>query len=106
MNKMAALLCLIAPLLLAAPASATSCQQWQRLGPDQKAATIDQMIQSAISGSRGRNYSVNRGAIERCLQRQSRSIQYAFDDVCSDSRTASMNAIRTLFKEYIWSCVG
>ncbi len=106
MMRISVLLALIVSSLIAAPALATSCQQWQRLGPDRKAATIDQMIQSAISGSGGRNYSVNRGAIERCLRSQSRSIEYAFDDVCSVSRTASMNAISTLFKEYIWACVG
>ncbi len=104
--RIAALLGLLTSSLLAAPALATTCTQWQRLGSDQKAAAVDGMIQSAIAGSGGRSYQVNRGAIERCLQSHSRSIEYAFDDVCSDPRTASMNAIRTTFKSYIWSCAG
>ena len=106
MIRIAALVGILTSSLLAAPAVATTCAQWQRLGSDQKASTVAGMIQSAISGSGGRSYQVNRGAIERCLQSHSRSIEYAFDDVCSDSRTASMNAIRTTFKSYIWSCAG
>ena len=104
--RIAALVGFLTSSLLAAPAVATTCTQWQRLGSDQKAATVAGMIQSAISGSGGRSYQMNRGAIERCLQSHSRSIEYAFDDVCSDPRTAGMNAIRTTFKSYIWSCAG
>ncbi len=103
--RIAPILALLASLSLAPPALAMSCRQWQRLGPQQRASTIDRMIQSAISGSGGRSYQVDRGAIARCLQNESRDIEYAFDDVCSDSRTAGMNAIRTAFKYYIWSCV-
>jgi hypothetical protein len=29
-----------------------------------------------------------------------------FDDVCSDSRTADLQAIQRVFKTYIWSCAG
>ena len=104
--RIAALVGFLTSSLLAAPAVATTCTQWQRLGSDQKAATVAGLIQSTISGSGGRSYQVNRGAIERCLQSQSRAIEYAFDDVCSDPRTAGMNAIRTTFKSYIWSCAG
>jgi hypothetical protein len=104
--RMAVLLGIALSLLLAAPALATTCKQWQRLDPGEKAATVDDMIRSAISGSGGRSYKVSRGGVERCLERSSRSIEYAFDDVCSDGRTASMNAIRTTFKDYIWDCAG
>ena len=103
-NRMTCLVVLLFLVLLAQPASAITCQQWGRLGPDQKVATIDRMIQSAISGSGGRSYQVNRGAIGRCLASQARSIEYDFDDVCSDPRTAGMNALDNLFKNYIWSC--
>lgn len=103
--RIAAILGPLVSVLLAPPALAMTCPQWERLGPEQKAAAVDRMIQSAISGSRGRSYRVDRGAIARCLQSESLSIEYAFDDVCSDPRTAGMNAIRTTFKDYIWSCV-
>ena len=92
------------PLLLARSAVAMTCVQWGRLGPEQKAVEIERMIESAVSGSRGRSYHVDRGAIARCLRSRSQSIEYAFDDVCSDPRTADMNAIRTTFKNYIWGC--
>ena len=104
-NRMTFLVALLLLLLLAQPAFAITCKQWERLGPDQKAATIDRMIESAISGSRGRSYQVNRGAIGRCLTSRAPSIEYDFDDVCSDSRTAGMNALDNAFKNYIWTCV-
>jgi hypothetical protein len=98
-------LAVLLPMLLARSAFAMTCAQWGRLGAEQKAVEIERMIQSAVSGSRGRSYRVDRGAITRCLRSRSQSIEYAFDDVCSDPRTADMNAIRTLFKDYIWGCV-
>ena len=104
--RMVPLLALLISPLLAPPALAITCTQWGRLGAQQKAVTIDRMIQSAISGSGGRSYQVNRAAIGRCLQSRSRSIEYAFDDVRSDSRTAGMNALNTTFKNYIWDCAG
>ncbi len=63
------------------------------------------MIRSAMAGQGGRSYGVNRGAIERCLYGQSRNIEYDFDDACANSRTASMQALNTIFKNYIWTCV-
>jgi hypothetical protein len=100
----ALLLCLV--LLLAAPVHAISCRQWDRMGPDQKSATIDRMIQGAVSGSGGRQYRVDRGAVGRCLDGYARSIEYDFDGACADSRTASMQALNQIFKDYIWSCAG
>jgi hypothetical protein len=94
----------LAVLLSAPPVHAISCKQWQRMAPAQKGATIDRMIQGAVSGSGGRQYQVDRAAIARCLQRNARSIWYDFDAVCADSRTADMQAINRTFKEYIWSC--
>jgi hypothetical protein len=31
-------------------------------------------------------------------------MSYDFDDVCSDSRSAGMQAIQSVFKNYVWSC--
>ena len=93
-------------LIVAAPAAAMNCSDWTRLGPDQKGIAVDRMIQDAIAGNRGRQYDVSRGEIERCLYRSSRNIEYAFDDACADSQTAGMGALRRIFKDYIWSCVG
>ncbi len=76
------------------------------MGDGQKSATIDRMIQGAVSGSGGRQYHVERGAVGRCLQGYARSIEYDFDDACADSRTAGMQALNRIFKDYIWSCAG
>ncbi len=93
-------------LLLAAPAHAVSCKQWDRMNDGQKSATVDRMIQSAVAGSGGRQYQLDRGAVGRCLQSEARSIRYDFDGACADSRTAGMQALNRIFKEYIWSCAG
>ena len=76
------------------------------MSPDQKAATIDRKIQGAVAGSGGRQYHIDRGAVARCLQSSARSIEYDFDGACADSRTASMQALNRIFKEYIWTCAG
>jgi hypothetical protein len=76
------------------------------MGPGQKSASIDRMIQSAATGSGGRQYNVDRGAVARCLQERARSIEYDFDGACADARTASMQALNHIFKDYIWSCAG
>ncbi|MCH7643623.1 MAG: hypothetical protein IH974_02220 [Myxococcales bacterium] len=96
----------LALILFATPAAAIGCQEWKRLGPGQKEPAVYDLIETAVSGSRGRQYQVNRGAIERCLRRNARNIAYEFDDICADSRRASMQALNKLFKNYIWTCVG
>ena len=99
-------LALLLVLLAVSPVHAISCKQWERMAPEQKSATIDRMIQGAVSGSGGRQYQVDRGAVGRCLQGYARSIEYDFDGACSDSRSAGMQALNRIFKEYIWSCAG
>ena len=93
-------------LLLAAPVHAITCRQWERMAPAQKSATIDRMIQGAVSGSGGRQYQLDRGAVARCLQGDARSIEYDFDGACADARTAGMQALNRIFKDYIWTCAG
>ena len=87
-------------------ASAMTCRDWNRLGGGQKASAVDGMIRDAVASQRGRSYGVSRGAIERCLYGQARNIEYAFDDGCANSRTAGMQALNTIFKNYIWTCVN
>ena len=93
-------------LLAVSPVHATNCHKWGRMDAAQKVATIDRMIQSAVSGSGGRQYRADRGAVGRCLQGYAQSIEYDFDGACADSRTASMQALNRIFKEYTWSCAG
>ncbi len=94
-----------ATLLWAAPAEATTCRDWERASPAGKSALIESMISRAISGQKGRQYQVNRSRIERCLRMSVRNIGYDFDDACSTGRSAGMQALNTIFKNYIWSCV-
>lgn len=89
----------------ASPAATIGCREWLRLDDAQKMATIDGMIGDLL-GSRGvvRQYDVHRGAIGRCLSENANPMSYEFDDVCSDSRSADMQAIQRVFKNYVWSC--
>ena len=93
-------------LTLAPPSHAISCRDWGRLGAQQKQGEIYRMIDGTISGSRGRQYHVDRAAVGRCLEGNAQSILYDFDGACADSRTASRTALRRIFKDYIWSCAG
>jgi hypothetical protein len=93
-------------LLAAQPGHAIKCKQWERMGPAQKSASIDRMIQNTLSGSGGRQYKIDRGAVGRCLQRYAQSIGYDFDSACADASSASMQALNRIFKNYIWSCAG
>jgi hypothetical protein len=93
-------------LLLASPVQAINCSQWDRMDAGQKSVTIERMIQSTVSGSGGRQYQIDRGAVGRCLQGNARSIEYDFDGACADSRNAGMQALNRIFKDYIWTCAG
>jgi hypothetical protein len=86
------------------PAGAITCRQWTRLGPDQRIATIDRMIENAVGGSGGRQYQVDRYSIARCLGWEVENIGYDFDGACADASTAGMQALDKIFKSYIWSC--
>jgi hypothetical protein len=92
--------------LLAAPVHAIKCGQWKRMDAGGKSASIDRMIQNSLSGSGGRSYQIDRGALSRCLYGYAQSIEYDFDGACSDSRTADMQALNRIFKDYIWSCAS
>ena len=88
----------------ARPASAIGCREWMRLDAAGKEAAIDDMIGAVVGGQRVRQYGVNRGALGRCLYSQVPDMAIDFDDTCSDSRNANMQAIPTRFKNYVWSC--
>jgi hypothetical protein len=93
-------------LVAAASHAATlGCREWLRLGDDEKMAAIGGMIGDLLGSSgKVRQYDVHRGAIGRCLNESSVQMSYEFDDVCSDSRSADMQAIQRVFKSYVWSC--
>jgi hypothetical protein len=95
-----------ATLLWVAPAGATGCRDWTRASPAEKTAIVEEIISSTISGQKGRQYQVNRGQIERCLQKSAKDIEYAFDDSCANARKAGIQALNNIFKNYIWSCIN
>ena len=86
------------------PASAIDCREWSRLDVSQKEAAIDGMIADMLGGQLVRQYEVRRGDLGRCLSERAYQMQLDFDDVCSDSRSADMQAIQRIFKTYVWSC--
>jgi hypothetical protein len=87
-------------------ASALSCRPWLRLNAAQREATIVGMIDDALQSNRSRQYEINRAAVARCLLENASNMAIDFDGVCSDSRTADMQAINRVFKTYVWSCAG
>lgn len=90
----------------AAPAAALTCRTWTRLGPDERLATIERMIAETVGGSAGRSYRIDRAAVGRCLRSQAEAMAHAFDGACEDPRTAGLQALNRIFKDYIWSCAG
>ncbi len=104
MKRTTLLLALV--LFGASPAQAISCSDWNRLYENQKVPTVYSMIDAAVAGSGGRSMGVSRSAVARCLERRAEEISYAFDDTCADTRTAGMQAVNQIFKNYIWTCVG
>ncbi len=105
-NRLCATALAIALVATAAgPASATSCQSWRRMTEAQRWDRIYRMIDDAIASQRGRQYQVNRAAIARCLEGKVESMFWDFDDTCGDPKTARSQAIRRIFKSYIWSCI-
>jgi hypothetical protein len=82
-----------------------SCSAWTRLGPNQRADAVDRMIGRVVSSHTARQYGTSKPQVARCLQRYARSIEYAFDDVCSESRSAGMQAINNTFNRFVWGCV-
>ena len=90
---------------IANAAQGISCREWLRLDDEGKIATIDNMIGELVqSNGRVRQYGVRRGALARCLSDNADPMSYDIDDVCSDSRSADMQAIQRVFKNYVWSC--
>jgi hypothetical protein len=97
------------PLLLASPAVAAadlSCSEWRRLGPEQKAASVQGMIEGHLGSNAGKRFtSENKAAMRRCLSDFAPRIVDDMDDVCSDVRTAGPGAIDDVFDRYLLSCV-
>jgi hypothetical protein len=93
-------------LLALRSATTLNCARWSRLDLEQRRAAIVDMIEDALESQRGRGSAVRRETLARCLRANAEEIARAFDDVCSDPRTAQMQAIREVFETYLWSCLS
>ena len=96
----------LALILLAMPAAAIDWRRGKQMNLGQQETAVYNLIDTTLGGNRGREYQVNRGAIQRCLEQNVINIANDFDDTCSDGGRAGMQALHTLFTNYIWTCVN
>jgi len=81
------------------------CPDWQVLGPDQKVASVEAMIEGHLSSNKSKRYtSANRVAMRRCLQANVGRIIDDIDNECSSS-TRSSDPVDDVFDTYLVSCV-
>ena len=99
------LLVLLISLGPASAAQAIRCSTWTRLGPNQRAQEIYQLIDRGIDGSAARRYNINRARVQDCLERSVRQIELDFDGACAEGSRADMQALNRIFKHYAWSCL-
>lgn len=98
---------LVLVLAGAAPAAADSeCAEWIRLGPGEKSARIQAMIEGHLNSNVGKRYtSENTVAMRRCLNAFARQIEEEIDGECAKGNRAAMGAVDDLFDRYFLSCV-
>ena len=102
-------LSLAVSFVLAWPCLATAdmtCPEWKRLSYEQKAASVQGMIDGHLGSNAGKRFTnENKGAMRRCLKELSGRILDDINDVCSDAKTAGMGAVDDVFDRYLVSCV-
>ena len=99
------LLMLLIALGPASAAQAIRCSPWNRLGPNQKAQEIYQLIDRGIDSSAARRYDLNPARVQDCLERSVRRIELDFDGACAQGGRTDMQALNRIFKHYAWSCL-
>ena len=96
-------------LALALPVAAGArmrCPDWQALGPDQKVASVEAMIESHLSSNKSKRYtSANRVAMRRCLEANVGRIIDDIDEECSRGNRSS-DPVDDVFDIYLLSCVN
>jgi hypothetical protein len=95
-------------LALALPVAAGArmrCPDWQVLGPDQKVASVEAMIEGHLSSNKSKRFtSENRVAMRRCLEASIGRIIDDIDDECSSGKRSG-DPIDDVFDGYLLSCV-
>jgi len=81
------------------------CPDWQALDPDQKTASVQEMIESHLSSNKSKRYtSANRIAMRRCLEANVERIIDDIDEECSGGKRSS-DPVDDVFDKYLLSCV-
>ena len=104
----AALLVALALALLAAGAAGARprCSDWTTLGPDEKLASVEQLIQGHVYSKSGEKYtSENRILMQRCLERMRGQIVDEFDGACREGMSVGLDVLDEIFDRYFLSCV-
>ncbi len=96
-------------LVLALPVAAGArmrCPDWQALGPDQKVASVEAMIEGHLSSNTSKRFtSENRVAMRRCLEANVSHIIDDIDDECSSGKRSS-DPVDDVFDSYLLTCVN
>jgi hypothetical protein len=96
-------------LVLALPVAAGArlrCPDWQDLGPDQKVASVEAMIEGHLSSNKSKRYtSANRVAMRRCLEASVGRIIDDIDNECSSGQRSG-DPVDDVFDRYLLSCVN
>ena len=95
-------------LALALPVAAGArmrCPDWQALGPDEKVASVEAMIEGHLSSNKSKRFtSENLIAMRRCLEANVQRIVDDIDNECS-SGARSSDPVDDVFDSYLLSCV-
>ena len=82
------------------------CPDWQALGPDQKVASVEAMIEGHLSSNKSKRFtSENLVAMRRCLEANVGRIIDDIDDQCGSGRRSS-DPVDDVFDSYLLSCVN
>jgi hypothetical protein len=95
-------------LLLAHPAASAprmDCQDWERLSPAEKPASVQEMIERHLSSDKRKRFTdTNPVNLRRCLEANLQSIIDDVDGACAESNR-SQDPVDDTFDGYLMSCV-
>ena len=100
---------IVVMLALALPAAASArlrCPGWQALGPQQKVASVEGMIEGHLSSNKSQRFpSENRVAMRRCLESNLSRIVDDIDNECA-SNNRSQDPVDDTFDTWLLSCIN
>ena len=96
-------------VVLATPAALAAeihCADWKRLPGAEKRTRLEERIVEAERSPEIRQFRVDRDALRRCLEVQSRDIRQALNDVCDEGLEVGIDAPERTFRDYVDSCIA